>query len=371
MRNNNVVDTRDMLDAEQWKEAGFGVEVLGDGNMNKKTKVLFVKNITRAFTEKDVELLQKHFDVRVVDFVLSRKNLKGTLKTVLGMIIGALWADVTFSWFADIHAYIAVRLSKIFRKKAIVVASGYSVVDMPEIGYGLMQSPKSARVVKYILERVDTILAVSESNKRDILKYTNNKNVKLIYHGIDDTVFTPKNKKEDLLITVGYVNNSNIKRKGLETFVKSAVYLPSIEFVLIGKHLDDSIHYLKSIATPNVKFAGFVSDDELLKYYQMAKVYVQISAHEGYGMSLAEAMLCECVPVVTNRGAIPEVVGDTGFYVPYDDPKATAEAIKEALKLDKGKEARERIKNMFPIERREKELVEIIRGLIEKRSKND
>jgi UDP-N-acetyl-D-mannosaminuronic acid dehydrogenase len=31
MRNNNVVDTRNVLDAEQWKEAGFKVNVLGDG----------------------------------------------------------------------------------------------------------------------------------------------------------------------------------------------------------------------------------------------------------------------------------------------------------------------------------------------------
>jgi UDP-N-acetyl-D-mannosaminuronic acid dehydrogenase len=31
MRNKNVVDTRNMLVAEQWKEAGFSVKVLGDG----------------------------------------------------------------------------------------------------------------------------------------------------------------------------------------------------------------------------------------------------------------------------------------------------------------------------------------------------
>jgi len=30
-------------------------------------------------------------------------------------------------------------------------------------------------------------------------------------------------------------------------------------------------------------------------------------------MALAEAMCCECVPVVTKKGALPEVVGDTGL----------------------------------------------------------
>jgi glycosyltransferase involved in cell wall biosynthesis len=81
-------------------------------------------------------------------------------------------------------------------------------------------------------------------------------------------------------------------------------------------------------------------------------------------MALAESMCCECVPVVINNAALPEVVGDTGFYVPYGDPKATAEAIKEALKSGKGRAARERIKNMFPIAKREKRLIEIIIGLM-------
>ena len=79
-----------------------------------------------------------------------------------------------------------------------------------------------------------------------------------------------------------------------------------------------------------------------------------------FGMALAEAMACECIPVLTNNAALPEVVGDVGFYVPYGDEEATAEAIEEALKSDKGEEARERIKNMFPVERREKGLIQII-----------
>ncbi|MFC1938017.1 glycosyltransferase, partial [Chloroflexota bacterium] len=87
------------------------------------------------------------------------------------------------------------------------------------------------------------------------------------------------------------------------------------------------------------------------------------SYHESFGLSLAEAMACECVPVITGNAALPELVGDTGFYVPYGDPKATAEAIKKALKSDAGKKARERVKRLFPIESRQKALIKIIEGL--------
>jgi len=76
-------------------------------------------------------------------------------------------------------------------------------------------------------------------------------------------------------------------------------------------------------------------------------------------------MACECVPVVTERGPLPDTVGPTGFYVPYGDVGATVEAIKKALDSDKGKEARERIKRMFPRQEREGELIKEIGGLLQ------
>ena len=267
---------------------------------------------------------------------------------------------MNFIWFAGGHATRVVFLSKLFRKKSIVVVGGYEVAKVPEINYGLMLNPKSARRVKYVLENADKVLAVSEFNKKEILKYTNSNNVELVYNGVDCKKFKPDGEREDLVITVGWINKDTIMRKGMESFVKSARYLPHVRFAIIGGWLDDSIEHLKSIAPQNVEFTGRISDEELLEWYQKAKVYCQLSRYESFGMALAEAMACECVPVVTDRGAIPEVVGDTGFYVPYGDPKATAEAIKEALKSDRGKEARERIKRMFPVEKREEKLVSLI-----------
>jgi glycosyltransferase involved in cell wall biosynthesis len=137
-----------------------------------------------------------------------------------------------------------------------------------------------------------------------------------------------------------------LKRKGLETFVKAAKYLPNVNFVLIGKHLDDSVRYLKSIAASNVSFPGFVSDVELLHFYQRAKVYCQLSIYEGLPNALCEAMLCGCVPVGTKYCGIPTAIGDTGFYVAYDDVDSTVEGINKALNSDfeKSEAARLRIK---------------------------
>lgn len=84
------------------------------------------------------------------------------------------------------------------------------------------------------------------------------------------------------------------------------------------------------------------------------------------GVAVVEAMQCGCVPVVTNRGALPEVVGDVGVVVEYGNLTSTIEGIKKALKLAENREFIKKIRErgkFFSLERREKKLVEIIKGI--------
>jgi len=239
------------------------------------------------------------------------------------------------------------------------------VAYVPEINYGALLSPWRRIMAKFVLEHASKVLAVSGSNRKQILQLARPKNLKLVYNCVDVEKFKASCGKENLVITVGAVSDSTIKRKGLDTFVRASAYLPDVQFVLIGKY-DGSIRCLKKIAGSNVMFAGYISGESLLRYYSKAKVYCQLSAHESFGVALAEAMSCCCVPVVTRRYALPEVVGDTGFYVPYNDPKSTAEAVRKALKSDKGMKARERIRKYFSIKTREKKLIKEILDLTRK-----
>ena len=145
----------------------------------------------------------------------------------------------------------------------------------------------------------------------------------------------------------------------------AASHFPDVPFVLIGRWSHDgAIEFLKKIATPNVRFTGFLSDIELKQYLVRAKVYAQLSYHEAFGCALAEAMLHECVPVVTNQYALPEVVGDSGYLVPFGNIPKTVDAIRNALTdTDSGKKARQRISHNFPLEKRRRELVSVIENL--------
>ncbi len=335
--------------------------------MSGAKKVLFVgpcKWLFRSFMQWDLDLLKEEFDVRLATVCFDWHDIGGTLKTPQSLIAGVAWADVIFCWFASREAFWAIALSQIFKRKAVVAVGGADVTALPELGYGAEQRKTKRYYSPYVLNRADKVLPDSKDAEKGALRIVNDSaKVTVIYLGIDVERFHPRGWKQDKVITVGIVSHSNLKRKGLETFVKSAAYLPEVEFILIGKWYDRSIDYLRSIASKNVRFTGLLPENELIRCYQEAKVYAQVSAHEAFGVSLAEAMACECVPVVTEKGAIPEVVGDTGFYVPYEDPRATAEGIARALKSDRGSLARQRIEKMFTLDRRRETLLKVIDDL--------
>ena len=66
----------------------------------------------------------------------------------------------------------------------------------------------------------------------------------------------------------------------------------------------------------------------------------------------------------TKHSGIARAIGNTGIYAPYGDVATTVEAIRKGLNCDKAKEARQRIKNIFPLERRERELIMEINELL-------
>jgi glycosyltransferase involved in cell wall biosynthesis len=64
-------------------------------------------------------------------------------------------------------------------------------------------------------------------------------------------------------------------------------------------------------------------------------------------------MLARCVPVVTDAGALLEVVGDTGVRIDSPDPDAVAEGVRRGLELGPRREsARRRVLENFGYEMR-------------------
>ncbi len=336
------------------------------------TRICFTGGLRPTFVINDYEILKSCFDVDVVEKPVKKLLSSEWLRYAFILAEKVKQSDLTFSWFAGWHSAFAVFFSKLFGKKSIVVAGGFDCASVPEIDYGAFSKKrfwKEGLAAKYVFENADRVLAVSEFTGNEILKRVKPGWLEVIYNGVDVEKFSSDTvRRENLVVTVSEIKWPNLKRKGIETFVKSAQLVPEASFVVIGKFKDDSIGYLRSIAPSNVEFTGFVSDETLVRWYQRAKVICQLSYYEAFGLAPAEGMACGCIPIVTGeRAGLPEVVGDTGFYVPYGDPKATAKAIIKALNApDESREdVRGRIVKIFSLDRRGEELIKLIRTLRE------
>lgn len=344
--------------------------------MNSR-KILIVTSYDSTFVLADIRILKQHFSkdesgegkVRVIDFTGIRNSLRDVLRTIVKLFCGILWADLTYIWFGDFRAFVSVFFSRILMKSTCVMIGGYEVAKVPQYNYGGLLG--SSIFLKYTLQKCDKILCPSDFTKVEINKFYPNKKTMTIPLGIknEDSIHLnkkDKSKKENLIVTVANavgILNQTYKLKGLMTFARAAKICTDLRFVIIGKYDEKVRKELQNISS-SLEFTGHISSEEVKKYLCKAKVYCQISYRESFGLAIAEAMYCKATPVVTMRGAIPELVGETGYYVPFDDPGATAAAIKKAINFPKGQQTRERIVNKFLLEKREKLLTQEIESLL-------
>ncbi len=84
----------------------------------------------------------------------------------------------------------------------------------------------------------------------------------------------------------------------------------------------------------NVRFLGFVPDDDLADCYRNATVAVMPTrSGEGFGLMAAEALACGTPVIASRQGALPEVVRDgvDGLLVTPDDPAELAAALRRVF----------------------------------------
>jgi glycosyltransferase involved in cell wall biosynthesis len=77
----------------------------------------------------------------------------------------------------------------------------------------------------------------------------------------------------------------------------------------------------------DVILTGPVPEADLPPLYTAAVCLVFPSLYEGFGLPVLEAMACGTAVIVSNRGALPEVVGHAGIVVDPDDRQALAAAM--------------------------------------------
>jgi glycosyltransferase involved in cell wall biosynthesis len=105
--------------------------------------------------------------------------------------------------------------------------------------------------------------------------------------------------------------------------------------VLAGRASQDAAPWLERLRRAplagHARHLGYVPADERERVYAGARLLVQPSRDEGFGIPVLEAMSAGVPVVAANRGSLPEVLGDAGPLVDPDDAQAFEHALRRVI----------------------------------------
>lgn len=186
-----------------------------------------------------------------------------------------------------------------------------------------------------IAKKSKRIITVSEYSKADIVKYykVQPEKIDVVYAAASDRFKDLKLEKENFVLMVSSLDPRKNMQTAIEAFLKVET---DYKLVIIGDKM-------KSFSNPDLErfaneeriiFTGYLTDDELLSYYNRAKVFLYPSLFEGFGIPPMEAQKCGCPAIVSDVSCLPEVYGDSVFYCNPKDLSSIEEAIKELMSND-------------------------------------
>ena len=275
-------------------------------------KLYFVGYLTSHFITDDRELLEETHEVTIFDLSVNASSFK-KIHTYLS---STLWewkkirdSDVVWIWFADYPALPFIIWAKLFRKPIVMRVAGWEVYFAPQINYGNQLNFIRGAVSRWIIRHSNICVVPSEAYKKIVDKLIPGINIVVIPNAIDiKTCECPLPEKHGVVTALISMKFTCIL-KGIPTFKKATEGM-------------------------DAQVIENIPHDELIEILKLSKVYCQLSYTESFCVTVLEAMACGCIPVVTDRDALPEVIGDCGILVPYGDVEKTRAAILLALNSD-------------------------------------
>jgi len=180
------------------------------------------------------------------------------------------------------------------------------------------------------------IVCVSEATRRALVEHYGipESKITVIPNAIDRRTFhrldIPRHVRS--LAYVGRID----KRKGIEFLIRSMPLvrerMPDVLLRVAGT--GDYLGKMETLVRRlglenNVKFLGFVPDEQLNELYNQAQCVVAPSMFEGFGITVIEALAAGTRVVGTDVDGIREILarGEYGRLVPYGNHQALADAI--------------------------------------------
>jgi glycosyltransferase involved in cell wall biosynthesis len=181
--------------------------------------------------------------------------------------------------------------------------SAYDEEDLKRVGYD------KTDVLPIVLDETRYDIPPNQ----DLLKQYREGSLNLVFVGR----LVPNKCQEDLIKLLYYLRRIEADAR---LFLVGSAWLPAYA---------DWLHELADEldVSDGVIFTGYVSQQDLVTYYELASVYVSMSEHEGLGKPLLESMYFDVPVLAYAAAAVPETLGDGGVLFRHKDYEALAEFV--------------------------------------------
>lgn len=288
-----------------------------------KKSILFIAPKLSSFVLGDIKLLKTQYNVIVNIYKWENKYL--LLFNILRhffLLISKIWTikAIVIS-FGGYWALIPTIFSKIFNVPSFIILHGTDCVSIPSIKYGSLRSFLMKKACSISYKNASLLLPVSDSlifTKNDYYFKPTDKEYlqgilhffpklktpsKVIYNGIDSDFWICNSKKvPNTFISV--ISENQFFLKGGDLIIELSRKKIDCKFYIAGSRMP---YHIKE-DLPNVIFLGKLTPKELKHYFSISQYYLQLSIFEGFGCSLAEAMLCDCIPIGSSVNIIPNII---------------------------------------------------------------
>jgi glycosyltransferase involved in cell wall biosynthesis len=347
-----------------------------------KKRVIYIAPWQTSFVLKDLQFLRNHFEILCPDH-----NWKSVLAIPFSFLLQLLYllkhirkTHAVVVMFGGYWSFLPSLVAKLFGRRCFILLGGMDCVSFPSLNYGSLRKPVQRWFIKHSYKWTTHLLPVDEtlakssnsfaiSGKSVLQGFRNHfPTIKTPYtvipNGFETIELAEKTRIPNSFVTISTVDNAmRYQLKGLDMVVELAEKLPTCQFTVIGCQ-----HSLVPNSLPeNIRFFGYLPSEQFQQYLFESEFYIQFSLSEGFPNAVGEAMMHGCIPLVSNVGAMPTMIGDSGFVFNSKDVNDISQKIQEkiiALSADEKKQlsnmAISKVKNEFPIERRERELLAMI-----------
>ncbi len=310
-----------------------------------KPKLIYFYPNEASYVTKDLKILGEKYSILKLCVQPSKKWRLPFLMVYQKLI--CLWhfrAKYIVCQFAGYHSLMPVIIGNILGIKTVIILGGSDCASFPEINYGNYRKKLLGWFTAKSIENAKILSPVHEKMIGYDYEYENFSNerqgysaftkptdalVKVIYNGFYTNVFkiTGQKREKNFVAIAAYNRDAVYYLKGIDLLEKAALNFPETTFTVVGV----SPQFLNKLRPSNLIFVPFVSAGELVEILNQHYFYCQLSISEGFPNALCEAMLCGCIPVVSNVCSMPDIVGNTGFVLQKRNEELLFEIIEDLL----------------------------------------